>query len=153
MISPEDIGSVERFADAKALWPDVVDLGKVQRGGNPGFWREKFPGKDPLALMSKWTDIGDWTEFWLAVCPDGDFSFYSKNAVEDNMDKPGDGEWNESTFTDAGECAVKVFRCLVEGRIETENPVYALETERGIILFWPLIRTASGEIRRSGSAQ
>lgn len=141
---------MERFADVKALWPDVVDLGEVQRGGNPEFWREKFPGQDPKKLLSKWTVFNDWTVFWNVVCPDGDFSFYSKNAVEDVMDGPG--EWSGLTFTDAGECAVKVFRCLVEGRIKTENPVYALETKRGIVLFWPLIRTASGEIRRSGSA-
>lgn len=148
----EKLAAVSSVKGAKRKWPGVLDLGEIQDGGNPDYWKATFPGENPAEFVALCRKDSNWSAFWAGAAPHDCLRFYSKGAVADAEAEAAEKGWdmaedNPWTFYSPGDASVEVFRRVVEGTLDSEQPTFALGTRRGVILFWRFARRA-GESRR-----
>jgi len=154
MISPEIIRGVESVEDAERAWPGILDARAAQGDPSHRFWRRFDPATAAYAV-AQGSDRSNWTPFWNAACPAGDLMFSSENAVRDEREDARNGLYDlredvedHRCHEDAESLCAAVFRALVEGRLESEDPAYVYPSRTGVNLYWPFVR---GE-RRGGVA-
>lgn len=138
MISPELLEAAAPGA-VRSAWPGIMDLDEIQAGGCPAFWEKALPGGDPGDVLRRCAH-GDWFAFWNVACPYGYVLFVVRDAYPDEPPPPYRGEVAEMDFEyeSPGDCAVAVFRFVVEGRLSSEDPAFFKKSGRDLMLYWPL---------------
>lgn len=138
MISPELLASVTP-GTVRSAWPDIMDLDEIQAGGCPAFWEKALPDGDPRDVLCRCAS-GDWLAFWNVACPHGYVVFIVRDAYPDEPPPPFKGEVAEEDFEceSPGDCAVSVFKFVVEGRLPSEDPAFFKKSDRDLRLYWPL---------------
>lgn len=139
MISSKTVESVRTLADARKAWPAILDIGEIQEGGCPEFWKSRFPGVKPEAVLERCRAYDNWAPFWSKACPADCLMYQTGGAWLDEQRElsPGEVVSDDMIYTEPGELSAAVFRAVVEGRLDTEDPAYAKQTPNGIILYWP----------------
>ena len=146
MISPELLASTATFSAARRAWPFLVDIAEIQGDPASDFWKRAFPGEDPAPMLRRCKEDGSWGEFWNRVCPDDCLMFTSAGALADEAEEAassGGGlaeEDSSRSFRTPDGAALAVFRAVVEGRLRSEDPKFAMPSKRGLILYWSLGR-------------
>lgn len=138
MISAELLASVTPDTVGSA-WPDIMDLDEIQAGGCPAFWEKALPGGDPRdVLPGRYS--GDWGAFWNVACPYGYVLFIVRGAYPDEPPPPFKSEIiaEDLEYESPDDCAVSVFRFVVEGRLLSEDPAFFKKSGRDLRLYWPL---------------
>lgn len=138
MISPELLASAAP-GTVRSAWPDIMDLDEIQAGGCPAFWEKALPGGDPGDVLSRCAS-GDWGAFWNVACPHGCVMFVVRDAYPDEPPLPYYVEViaEDFEYESPDDCAVSVFRLVVEGRLPSEDPAFFKKSGRDLRLYWPL---------------
>jgi hypothetical protein len=145
MLTAEALLAASSKARAAETWPGIVDLDVAQSDPRSPFWDRFRPEElGPVETLRRCRSSGDWTLFWSRIDSAGRITLYlggsaddtgasMTNLKQDPVPSAPPKVWSFASPDDAVEA---VFRAVVSGRLDSDEPDLMKKTEHGMIFYW-----------------
>lgn len=145
MLTAEALLAASSKARAAETWPDIIDLDAAQSDPRSPFWSRFCPDElGPVETLRRCRSSGDWTPFWSRIDAAGRITLYLGGAAEDtgaamtdrSPGPPPCPQPKVRSFSSPDDAVEAVFRAVVSGRLESDEPDLMKQTEHGMIFYW-----------------